>query len=110
MRSPGVRAAKGRTLGCSDRAKLSPLASQGLQWARLRVWQRGLPKADRGAEVALGAPRLQEGWTRGCAERTKLSPLASQGLRGSRRRQGLDSRVVWKGKTLAFRRSRAPVC
>ena len=79
MRSPGVRAAKGWTLGCFERAKLSPLASQGLPWARLRVWQR-LPKADRGAEVALEAPRLEEDWSLERSERAKFSPFAGQGL------------------------------
>ena len=44
------------------------------------VWQWGLPKADRGAEVALEAPRLEEDWSLECSERAKLSPLAGQGL------------------------------
>ncbi len=52
-------AAKGWTLGWSGRAKLSPFAGQGLQFARLRIWWRGLPAVEggrRGPAVVQGGP------------------------------------------------------
>ena len=55
-------AAKGWTLGWSERAKLSPFAGQGLQFAWLGIWWRGLPAVDGGRRGPAGSSLLGSGF------------------------------------------------